>query len=283
MAKILVTGATGHTGSGIVTGLLARRQQVRALVHDPAKAQALKAAGAEVVVGDLDRPETLTPAVSGVDKIYLVTWNGPTGEQQRRNVIAAAAGAGKPHVVVGGAMGSEKSRIIQQIDAANRTLKASGLPWTILQPTFFMQNVMGAIPTIAKGALYWDLGDGKVGMIDVRDIVDSAVGVLTGAGHEGQTYDLTGPAAISFHDVAATLSRVLGREVKYTAVPTAAARESLVSMGYPEWTADGFGELMAEFANNWGNRTTENVRKLAGHPPRSFEQFVTDFKAAFAG
>jgi uncharacterized protein YbjT (DUF2867 family) len=283
MAKILVTGATGHTGSGIVTGLLARRQQVRALVHDPAKAQALKAAGAEVVVGDLDRPETLTPAVSGVDKIYLVTWNGPTGEQQRRNVIAAAAGAGKPHVVVGGAMGSEKSRIIQQIDAANRTLKASGLPWTILQPTFFMQNVMGAIPTIAKGALYWDLGDGKVGMIDVRDIVDSAVGVLTGAGHEGQTYDLTGPAAISFHDVAATLSRVLGREVKYTAVPTAAARESLVSMGYPEWTADGFGELMAEFARNWGNRTTENVRKLAGHPPRSFEQFVTDFKAAFAG
>jgi uncharacterized protein YbjT (DUF2867 family) len=283
MAKILVTGATGHTGSGIVTGLLARRQQVRALVHDPAKAQALKAAGAEVVVGDLDRPETLTPAVSGVDKIYLVTWNGPTGEQQRKNVIAAAAGAGKPHVVVGGAMGSEKSRIIQQIDAANRTLKASGLPWTILQPTFFMQNVMGAIPTIAKGALYWDLGDGKVGMIDVRDIVDSAVGVLTGAGHEGQTYDLTGPAAISFHDVAATLSRVLGREVKYTAVPTAAARESLVSMGYPEWTADGFGELMAEFARNWGNRTTENVRKLAGHPPRSFEQFVTDFKAAFAG
>jgi uncharacterized protein YbjT (DUF2867 family) len=283
MTKILVTGATGHTGSGIVPGLLAKGQQVRALVRDPAKAKALKDAGAEIVVGDMDKPETLKEAVSGVDKIYLVAWNGPTGEQQRKNVVAAAARNGKPHVVVGGAMGSDKSRIVQQIDAANQAVKASGLPWTILQPTFFMQNVMAAIPTIAKGAIYWDLGDGKVGMIDVRDIADCAVAVLTGGGHEGQTYDLTGPAAISFHDVAATLSRVLGREVKYTAVPTAAARDSLVSMGYPEWTADGFGELMAEFARNWGNRTTENVRKLAGHPPRSFEQFVTDFKAAFAG
>lgn len=283
MAKILVTGATGHTGSGIVLGLLAKRQQVRALVHDPAKAKALKDAGAEIVVGDMDKPETLKEAVSGVDKIYLVAWNGPTGEQQRKNVVAVAASDGKPHVVVGGALGSNKSRIVQQIDAGNEAVKASGAPWTILQPTFFMQNVMGAIPTIAKGAIYWDLADGKVGMIDVRDIVDSAVAVLTGAGHEGQTYDLTGPAAISFHEVAATLSRVLGREVKYTAVPKAAARDSLVSMGYSEWTADGFCELMAEFAKNWGNRTTDNVRKLTGHAPRSFEQFVTDFKAAFAG
>jgi uncharacterized protein YbjT (DUF2867 family) len=284
MTKILVTGATGNTGSLVVHELLGKGADVRALVRDEAKAAPLKEAGAEIVIGDLDDPTTLAAAFEGVDKVYLVAWNGPTGEQQRKNLVEAAKASGSPHVVVGGALGI-KSRIIDGIDAANDMLKDSGLPWTILQPTFFMQNLMGAKQSVAQGnALYFDLADGKVPMIDIRDIASSAAAVLTSEGHEGKTYDLTGPAAISMNDVAAAFSSALGREISYTAVPTAAAKEALVGMGFGEWTADGFGELMAGFADNWASdKVSPWVRKLTGQEPRSIETFVSDFKGFYEG
>lgn len=281
MATVLVTGSTGNTGSLVVNQLRERGVAVRALARDEGKAAALRQQGAEVVIGDLDVPGTLDAAVAGVDTIYLVTWNGPTAEQQRKNLVDAARRAGSPHVVVGGALGP-KSRIIEQIDASNRYLKESGLPWTILQPTFFMQNLIAAREPISQGGLYWDLGEGRLPAIDVRDIADAAVAVLLGAGHEGKTYDLTGPEAISFFDMAETLSRELGHPVAYTAVPTEAAKQFLMSLGFPEWIADGFGELMAGFAANWAeSKTTDNVELLSGHPARSFQQFVHDFRRSF--
>jgi uncharacterized protein YbjT (DUF2867 family) len=281
MAQVLVTGATGNTGSLIVGLLRERGINVRALVRDQGKAASLREQGVEVVTGDLDNPASLAEAVAGVEKIYLVTWNGSTAEQQRKNVVDAAKHAGTPHIVVGGALGP-KSRITEQLDAANQYLQASGLPWTILQPTFFMQNVMAAKATIAQGQLYWDLGEGRVPAIDVRDIADCAVSVLTTDGHEGTSYDLTGPEAISFYDMAATLSKELGHEVRYVPVPTEAAKESLMGMGFSEWIADGLGELMAGFATDWAaDKTTNNVERLAGHPARSFAQFAKDFRGYF--
>lgn len=281
MHKMLVTGATGRTGSLVVHQLRERGVDVRALVRNPSRGTALERQGVEVVVGDLDDPASLAQAVAGVDKIYLVTWNGPTAEQQRKNVVDAARQAGRPHVVVGGALGPS-SRIISQIDAANLYLKQSGLAWTILQPTFFMQNVMAAKATIAQGQLYWDLGDGRVPAIDIRDVADCAASVLTSDGHVGKTYDLTGPEAISFHDIAAIFSKELGHEVRYVAVPTQAAKGFLMSLGFTEWIADGFGELMAGFATNWAaDKTTNNAAQLSGHPARSFAQFVRDFRDYF--
>jgi len=282
--KILVTGATGNTGSGLVPALCSAGVEVRALVRDESKAQPLKDAGAEIVVGDLDRPETIGPAVKGVDKIYLLTWNGPTQAQQVKNVIDAAKQAGNPHIVRHSMWGSDKSRIIQQGLEAEETVKSSGLPWTLLKPTFFMQNTMMAAQTIASnGVIYWDVGDGKIGTIDIRDIVDVAVAVLTGSGHEGKSYILTGPKAISFHDMAATFSNVLGKEVNYVSVPHEAAFDSMVTMGLPEWIAKGYGELMDGFSGGFANRTTDNVATLGGHPARSFEQFARDFAPVFGG
>ena len=282
--KILVTGATGNTGSVLVPALRESGADVRIFVRDEAKAQPLKELGAEVVVGDLDQPETIAPAVEGVDKIYLLTWNGPTQAQQVKNVIAAAKNAANPHIVRHSMWGSEKSRIVQQGDEVDEALKSSGLPWTILRPTFFMQNTMMAAETITSdGMLYWDVGDGKLGMIDLRDIAESALAVLTGSGHEGKSYILTGPEAISFHDVANTFSKVLGKDVTYVNVPHEASLESMVSMGFPEWIARGFGELMDGFSEGFADSVTENVATLTGHSARSFEQFATDFASYFGG
>jgi uncharacterized protein YbjT (DUF2867 family) len=284
IGKVLVTGATGNTGSGLVPTLQDRGVGVRALVRDKSKAQALQKIGVEVVVGDLDRPETLGPAVEGVDKIYLLTWNGPTQAQQVQNVIEAAKQVGNPHIVRHSMWGSNKSRIVRQGDQAEEVVKSSGLPWTLLKPTFFMQNTMMAAQTIASdGVLYWDVGDGKIGMIDVRDIVDVALAVLTGTGHEGKSYILTGPEAISFQDVAATFSKVLGKGVHYVSVPHEAAFDAMVGMGVPAWIASGYGELMEGFSEGFANRTTDNVAALTGHPARSFEQFARDHAQVFGG
>lgn len=285
MTKILVTGATGNTGTGLVPALLDAGLDVRAFVRDDEeKAQALREAGAEIVVGDLDRPETIEAAVQGVDKIYLLTWNGPTQLQQVENVLDVARRAGAPHIVRHSMWGSENSRIIKQGDQAEESLKSSGLPWTILKPTFFMQNTMLARQTIASdGVIYWDMGDGKLAMIDVRDIVDAAVAVLSGTGHEDQSYILTGPEPISMHDVADTLSDILDKEITYVSVPGEAALQSMVGMGFPEWIARGYGELMEGFSQGFANRATTNVELLSGRPARSYEQFARDYAGVFNG
>lgn len=280
--KVLVIGATGNTGSILVRQLCEAQVDVRAFVRDEANAQPLKGLGVEIVKGDLDRPETIGPALEGVDKIYLLTWNGPTQAQQAENVIKAAQKAGKPHIVRHSMWGSEKSRIVQQGNRVEEALKSSGLPWTLLKPTFFMQNLMmGAQTIISDGVFYWDTGDGKLGMIDVRDVAESAFAVLTGSGHEGKSYILTGPEAISMQDAANIFTNVLGKQVTYVNVPHEASLQSMISMGFPEWIARGYGELMEGFSQGFASRVTNNVEILTGHPARSFEQFARDFAQVF--
>jgi uncharacterized protein YbjT (DUF2867 family) len=281
--KVLVTGATGNTGSLLVPVLLRENVDVRIFVRDEAKAKPLKDLGAEVVTGDLDEPATILPAVKNVDKIYLLTWNGETQLQQAENVINAAKYEGVPHIVRHSMWGPDNSRIVKQGYKIEEIIKSSGIPWTMLKPTFFMQNTMMAAQTISSdGVIYWDMKDGKLGMIDVRDIADSASAVITGEGHEGKSYILTGPEAISFHDVAKSFSKVLDKEVKYVNVPGEASLQAMTGMGMPEWMAKGYVELSEGFSENFANSTTENVKLLTGHPARSFEQFANDFAQIFS-
>ena len=281
--KVLVTGATGNTGSLLVPALLKAGVDVRIFIRDEAKAKPLKDLGAEVVSGDLDEPGTILPAVKNVDKIYLLTWNGETQLKQAENVINAAKYEGVPYIVRHSMWGPENSRIIKQGDKIEEMIKSSGLQWTLLKPTFYMQNTMMAAQTISSdGVIYWDMNDGRLGMIDVRDIADSALAVITGEGHEGKSYILTGPGAISFNDVANTFSRVLDKEVKYVNVPGEAALQSMTGMGVPQWIAEGYVELSEGFSKNFANSTTENVKILTGHSARSFEQFAKDFAQVFS-
>ena len=256
---------------------------VRIFVRDEKKAQSLKELGAEVVIGDLDQLDTIIPAVRGVDKIYLLTWNGQTQLQQAENVIKAALENGKPHIVRHSIWGPENSRIIKQGLEIEEKLKVSGLPWTLLKPTFYMQNTLMAAQTISSdGKIYWNMKEGKLGMIDVRDIADAAYAVLAGKDHENKSYILTGPEAISLNDVAKTFSKILSKEVQYINVPAEASLQSMISMGFPEWTAKGYVELSEGFGENFAYSVTKNVESLTWHPARSFEQFVKDFANVFA-
>jgi uncharacterized protein YbjT (DUF2867 family) len=283
---ILVTGATGNTGSGLIPTLLAAGARVRALVHTAGKAEALRKQGAEVVVADLGDPSAVDAAVAGVDRIYMCLFNGPEQATHGKNLIAAARKAGRPHVVHHNASGSDRSRIIRDIAEVESALRASGLPWTILRPTFYLQNTMMAIPTVqSHGAIYLPMKQGRMAMTDVRDIVDVAAHVLLApdaSAHAGKAYTLTTPTTFTIAEFAAALGGALGKAVNYVDVPISAARESMVGMGMDPWVVDGYMELFEGFSEGWGDKTSTDVQKLLGRPARGLGDFVADFKGAFA-
>ena len=287
--KILVTGATGNVASGVIPKLISLGADVRALVRNESKAQGLKDAGVEVVVGDLEKPETLAAAFSGVDNVLLITPPNPSQVIQAKNGIQAAKRNGSPIIVRLSAGAYQETpadvpRVSGQHAEIDAELRASGVPYTILKPHFFIQNTLMAAQTVAsEGVVYMAMKDGKIGMIDVRDIVDVAVKVLTEDGHEGKEYMLTGPESISFHDVAASLSRAVGKEVSYVNVPAEAARQAMIGMGVPAWVADALGEYTTAFSEGYGDFTTNDVERLTGNRPRSYETFARDFAEVFAG
>jgi len=283
MAKILVTGATGNTCSILIPSLISAGQEVRAFVRNEEKAQNLKDAGAEIYVGDLDRSDSIDGALEGIEKVYLCTWNGPSASAQGKNIVEAIKRAGtKPFVVRHSAYGTSGSRLIQQIDEVDKALQQSGIPWTSLKPTFFMQNMMMAAQSIQNGGqIYWDWAEGKAGMIDIRDVADSALGALTGKAEQGKEYILTGPGSISMHDVAASFTKALGKSINYVAVPFEASKESMMGMGFPEFIVDGYVELSQGFSQGFADTTNDNVEALSGHAPRSIDDFTNDFKSFF--
>ncbi len=283
--KILVTGATGNVGGAVITNLITLGANVRALVRDESKVQGLKDAGVEVVIGDLLTPETLDAAFGGVHKVFLVTPVSANSGSMASNGIAAAKRAGSSHIVRLSAIAAHDSpagRIGGQQAQTDAELEASGLSYTILRPHFFMQNTLMAAQSVrSDGLVYMPFKESRIGMIDVRDIAEVAVKALTEDGHQGKTYTLTGPASISFHEVAAGLSTAVGKDVQYVDVPPEAAREAFLGMGLPEFVADGYLELFKDFTEGAGDYTTEDFVQVMGHPPRSYETFARDFAQMF--
>jgi uncharacterized protein YbjT (DUF2867 family) len=281
---ILVVGATGTNGREVVQQLSARGVPVRALVRGTEKSPDLRLANVELVRGDLGDPPSLDAALRGVRKAFIVTAVDQRCVEWFRNFFAAAKRAGGPHVVKFSGMGagSADTPIMNQHGETDDMLQRSGMPWTILRPNSFHQNLLWSAGTIKdQGTFYLPLGDAKQSLVDVRDIGAVAAEVLTGAGHEGQVYELTGPESLSYHDVAATLTKVLGKPVRYVPVSLDAAKESMLKAGMPEWNAASLKDLYRVFATGTYARTTDTIARLTGRPPRSFEQFARDHAGAF--
>jgi uncharacterized protein YbjT (DUF2867 family) len=276
--KILITGATGTVGSELVRALATRGADVRAAVRSPKKAQA-QDLRAEIVEVDYDHPQTLPYAFAGVDKLFLLL--PPTHDQVElaRRLIDAAKAARVKHVVKLGAMHIGPDILFNRWHReAEAYLEASGLPWTILGPTSFMQNfIVYDGGTIASdGKIFQPLGEGRVAYIDARDIAAVAAEILTGdtASHAGKTYDLTGPAAITVGEVAQAIGRAIGREVEYVDIPEEATRQGLVAYGTPPWMADAIMELHNASKENHASTVTDWVERLTGQKPNDIDSFA---------
>ena len=282
---ILITGATGNISSGIIAQIKGTEHRFLALVRHPGKAEELKRQGVEPRVGDLEKPWTLGPAFAGADTVWVLAPPGPRAPEQCSNALWAARQAGARHVVRMSAIGAAhtaptiNSRLHALSDAE---LIASGIPFTILKPHFFMQNLMMAAQSVAQqGAMYLAVADGKMGLIDSRDISDFAVHVLTTEGHEGKTYTLTGPASLTLHQVAAAIGEAVGMEVKYVPVGVEAARQSMLGVGMDEWSVNLLCDYFIAYGANWGDLVTDDFQRVTGQAPRSISQFARDFAGAF--
>ncbi len=281
---LLVFGATGHIGSELVSILSSKGVPARAVTRDPGRGLPLQ--GIRWVRADLTEPSSLAPLFADVDGMFLLTANGADLARLQINAIEAAQRAGVRHVVKLSALGASdhsQSPIGRAHYDAEAALLASGLPWTILRPHVFMQNLLDQAATIAReGKFYTASGDGKIPFIDARDIAAVAAATLTQPGHEGRKYVLTGPAALSYFDVAAILSDVLGRRIEYVADSLEEARERMLRAGAPSWSIEGALALAAyQRAGGPTAVVHDTVRQILGRPPRSFAEFANDHAAVF--
>ena len=272
---ILVTGATGTVGSEVVRQLVATGERPRALVRAATARQRL-GDQVEYVVGDLDRPETIAAALAGVDRVFLLTTQSSRQPEWERAVIGAAARTGVGQLVklsVFRANEQSPLQVARQHGQAERVLAQSGLAATILRPVFFMQNLLAMVH---DGAIATAAGDGRVAMVDARDIAAVAVATLTGGGHAGKTYTLTGPEALSFYQVASVLSRQTGRPLRHVRVPPDKVRVALQGRGVAAWFADDMAKLHSMLAVGYEEVVTDDIHRVTGRPPRTLAQFASD-------
>lgn len=285
---ILVTGATGTVGSEVVRLLAAAGAPVRALTRDPGKAAGIGGTDVELVQGDLLDPHSLDRALDGVDHAFLLTPFVADQLTPQLNLIEAAARKGGVHVVKMGVIGASVdgvTHVSRQHGEGDRRLKETGLEWTLVQPHSFMQNLLGMAGSIVTdGVFYGASGDGRIASIDARDIAAVAAAALLEPGHVGKEYVVTGPASLSHADMAATLSRVLGRDVRYVDVTADQYRASLRDWGLAEPQIDDLTTLYADiFRRGGGDTVTTAVQEATGRAARTFEQFAQDHAAAFRG
>lgn len=273
--NIVVTGATGTIGRRVVSGLLATHP-VTALVRDPAKAPA----GTTVAVGSFEDRASLERAFAGADTVVLITAANAHAAEQTLTAIAAAKTAKVRKVVRISALKADPAGPTDNTRQHGRTeaaLKDSGMTYVILRPHLFLQNLLGALPSITStGQLYWGTGDAKMGMVDTRDVADAAIIAATTADFDNQTFELTGPAAIDYHQVAAAIGKGIGREVRYVPVPPQAVGETFRSFGADEWTVKVITDYSTAYSAGFGDFTTDSVMRITGHAPRSVDDFVRD-------
>jgi uncharacterized protein YbjT (DUF2867 family) len=278
---ILVIGATGTVGNEVVRQLLARGEQPRAFVRSENRARQRLGDHVELAVGDLDQPETIENALARVDRLFLLTRQSSRQLDQERRVLAAARRGGVGHVVKLSVFRADEQASLQIARLhrqAEHALERSGLAYTLLRPVFFMQNLIGMV---RDGAIPTAAGDGRVVLIDARDVAAVAVATLVGRGHAGETYTLTGPEALSFDDVAAILTTQVGGHFQHLRVSPETVRRALEDRGVEAWFAQDMAQLHRLLADGYEDVVTNDVFTVTNRRPRPLAQFARDFTAVF--
>lgn len=280
---ILVLGATGNVGAPLVQALAARGVRARAATRDPARYRG----PGEPVAFDFARHETWAPALEGVERLFLLVLPGDA-DAARYGVplIDAAEAAGVRRVVVLSAMGVEHAPPEVALRAVELAAQRSGLEWTLLRPNWFMQNFSAgflAAPIRHDGVVPVPAGDAKVSFVDTRDIAAVAARALLDDDLVGAELALTGPEALDHAEVAATLTEVAGRPIRYVPLTAEAFADGMRGAGLPESVVGQFGMLFASLRAGNAAPTTGDVARVLGRPPTGLASFARELAASWRG
>lgn len=281
---ILVTGASGNVGKMVLQEVARSGAKHRAMYRSAAEAAKARS-GTESVIADFAKPETLAAAVRGVDSVYLVCSPIPDLVQLESNMIDACVTGGVKHVVLNSALGAgDYDRSFPSWHRkVESKLKGTTLSWTILRPNSFHQNVLAFYaPTIrTQGVFYSSMRDAKNSFLDIRDIARVAAKTLAGGEHAGKIYELNGPEAINYTQLAAKVAKATGREAKYVDIPMDAQKKAMLEQGTPEWLATALLELQQYYLSGKGGDADGLLEELLGRAPITMEQFLAENVSAF--
>lgn len=278
--KVLVTTPNGKVGQEVVKQLMARGVPVRVGAHTAERGEEAFP-GADVRVVDYEDPATFGPALEGATALYLAS-PATSEPDPERALIDAAKASGVRRVVKLSMFGAQVAGDALPMRAVEKHLEASGLAWTILRPTWFMQNFSTLhVPSIRAGTLLEPAGTARRAYVDTRDVAAVAVKAFTEPGHEGKAYGLTGPELLDRSQVAEKIGAALGRTVRYRSCSDAEFHE-LMKPYLPESYIELWLALYSDLREHRDGRVTDEVLRLLGHPPASFDQFARDFREAWA-
>jgi len=281
---VLVTGATGTVGSVLVPALQARGATVRAMTRNPGR-PAAHGENTENVTADLNDPESVAAALKGVDAVFL---NSPSAEdaatlQIRFADLARQAGVSRLVLLSQYAARADSPvRFLRWHAEVEAHVHNLGLDHTVLRPNLFMQGLFGFAGMIAaQGFFAAPIGDAAVSLVDAHDIAESAAAVLTGTGHSGRTYTLTGPRAVTHDQIARELSIAAGRDITFVDVSAEQFAAALAEI-VPPWQLGGLVEDYAHYARGEAAEVHTAVTDLTGQPARDLADFARDHAATFA-
>jgi uncharacterized protein YbjT (DUF2867 family) len=281
-SRILLAGGTGTVGREIVKGLVARGLVPSVLSRNPDNARSLLGASVEVVRGDLMHPASLTDALRGVEVAYVATTPGPELAEQEGNFIAAARAAKLRRVVKLSGFGTDEAtdRIHRLHAASEQRLASSGLGFVILQPVMFMSNLLWEAESIKKGTIASMFGGGRMSFIDPGDVAEVALVALTTPDRVDAVWPFGGPEPLSYDDVAATFSRVLGRRVEHVRLDQREFRQAAARL--PDFVVEAIMSSAVMAQQGKYEVSDQLIQDKLRRRARTLESWIAAHRAAFA-
>jgi len=290
---ILVTGATGLSGSAVIREFARRSEPVRALVRSRAKASVFEAfPTVEVVEGDMLQPETLGEALKGVDRVLMISSARERMLQTQCTFIDACKEAGIRHIIKfsgkesGIGFNPENFRSTWEHEHIEDYLEKSGIAWTHLRPSQFMQFYLPQALTgldVVESTLSLPMENARLSPVDVEDIAKVAFALLHSEGHEGKSYEMTGPEALTMEEITERISQAIGKTVRYVSVTLEGKKRAWLAAGIPPERIEAVSELLMERRKHSASRVYLDTHKAFGVQPTTFVEFARRNATLFRG
>jgi NAD(P)H dehydrogenase (quinone) len=279
---VAVIGATGTVGPCAVASLLDRGADVRVLARDAGRARQVLGEGAEIRATDIGDHDQIIAACDGADSVLLLTSHAHDMADLQLRIIRALRRTGVKIVKISGtssAINPDGPYALRQHWEVETVLQGSGQPFVTLRPNAFMQTLIGTImlPAVqASGAVPNAIAGAGISFIDARDIGECAALALTTDAWDGQTLVLTGPRAVTYADIAATIEQLTGQQVAVKEITPADVRAMMLGRGTPQWEAEHFEEMYEMFRRGESEFISGDVERITGHPPRTVEAYLAE-------